>query len=163
MTRKLLTIEQTLTMLIETPSQIAALCTGLTPAQLRMPPDQDEWSATEVLAHLRSCSDVWGNCIATILAEDTPTLRAVDPRTWAKRTDYPKLEFEPSFRAFISQRAKLLAVLEPLPPEDWSRAAAVTGAGKVLERTALFYAQWLARHERTHLKQFKHIVNTVQR
>jgi len=46
-----------------------------------------------------------------------------------------------------------------LPPEGWSRAATVTGAGKVLERTVLFYAQWLARHERQHVKQVERIVN----
>ena len=51
--------------------------------------------------------------------------------------------------------------LEPLPREGWSRAATVTGAGKVLERTVLFYAQWLARHERTHVKQVARIVNTM--
>jgi hypothetical protein len=161
-TGKSLTIEQTLTLLAETPRRIAVLTAGLAPAQLRTPPKQDEWSATEVLAHLRSCSDVWGNCIATILAEDTPTLRAVDPRTWTRKTDYPELEFEPSFRAFTTQRAELLAVLKPLPPEAWSRGAIVTGAGKPLGRTVLFYAQWLARHERTHYKQIEHIIQTVQ-
>jgi hypothetical protein len=56
-------------------------------------------------------------------------------------------------RSFAMQRADLLAVLSPLPHEGWSRAATVTGAGKVLERTVLFYAQWLARHERQHVKQ----------
>ncbi len=96
-----------------------------------------------------------------MIAEDTPTLRAVNPRTWIKKTDYPELEFRPSLRSFTTQRADLLAVLEPLPHEGWSRAATVTGAGKVLERTVLFYAQWLARHERQHVKQVERIVNTM--
>ena len=61
-----------------------------------------------------------GDCIATILAEDRPTIRAVNPRTWIKKTDYPNLEFRPSLRAFTTQRADLLAVLKALPPEGWS-------------------------------------------
>ncbi len=97
----------------------------------------------------------------TMLAEDRPTLRAVNPTTWIKRTDYPDLEFEPSFDAFAAQRADLLAVLELLPPEAWSRAATVTGAGRVLERTVLFYARWLAGHERPHVKQVERIVTTM--
>src|SRR5205814_6146690 len=100
-----------------------------------------------------ACADVWGNCIVAMIAEDTTTLRAVNPRTWIKKTDYLELEFRPSLRSFAMQRADLLAVLEPLPPEGWSRAATVTGAGKVLERTVLSYAQWLARHEQPHIKQ----------
>jgi hypothetical protein len=155
-----LTTEQVLSLLAATPQRIAALTAGLPPAQLRTTPNHDEWSANEVLAHLRACADVWGNCIAAMLAEDTPTLRAVNPRTWIKQTDYREMEFRPSLRAFATQRAELLAVLEPLPREGWSRAATVTGAGRVLERTVLFYAQWLARHERPHVKQIARIVAT---
>ena len=158
-----LTIEQVLTLLAETPPRIAALTADLSPEELHTRPNHDGWSANDVLAHLRACADVWGNCIMAMIAEDTPTLRAVNPRTWIKKTDYLERAFRPSLRSFATQRADLLAVLEPLPPEGWSRAATVTGAGKVLERTVLFYAQWLARHERQHVKQVERIVNTMHR
>jgi hypothetical protein len=154
--------EQVLTLLAATPPRIAALTADLTSAQLHTPPNQDGWSANDVLAHLRACADVWGNCIAAMIAEDTPALRAVNPRTWIKKTDYLELDFRPSLRSFATQRADLLAVLSPLPPEGWSRAATVTGAGKVLERTVLFYAQRLADHERQHVKQVERIVNTLR-
>jgi hypothetical protein len=157
---KSLTTEQVLTLLAATPPRLTALTAGLAPAQLHTTPNHDGWSANDVLAHLRACADVWGNCIVTMIAEDMPTLRAVNPRTWIKKTDYLELEFRPSLRSFATQRADLLAVLSPLPIDAWSRAATVTGAGKVLERTVLFYAQWLARHERPHVKQIERIVNT---
>jgi hypothetical protein len=157
-----LTIEQVLTMLAGAPPRIAALTAGLAPAQLRTPPTPEEWSANDVLAHMRACADVWGGCIAAMIAEDAPTLRAVNPRTWITRTDYLEQEFAPSSRAYARQRAELLAVLEPLPPEGWARAATVTGAGKVLERTVFFYAQWLARHERPHLKQIARIAGAIR-
>ena len=157
-----LTIEQVLTLLTETPPRLAALTAGLSPAQLHTAPNHDAWSANDVLAHLRACADVWGGCVLTLIAEDTPTLRAVNPLTWIKKTDYLELEFRPSLRSFTTQRAELLAVLEPLPREAWSRAATVTGAGRVLERTALFYAQWMAGHERSHVKQVGRIVNEMR-
>jgi len=157
-----LTSEQVLTVLAETPPRIATLTAGLAPAQLHTTPNHDEWSANDVLAHLRACADVWGNCIVAMIAEDTPTLRAVNPTTWIKKTDYLELAFRPSLRSFATQRADLLAVLEPLAPEGWSRVATVTGAGKVLERTVLFYARWLAGHERQHRKQFERLVNTMR-
>src|SRR5712692_6481387 len=158
-----LTTEQVLTLLAETPPRIAALTAGLVPAQLHTTPTPDGWSANDVLAHLRACADVWGNCIVAMIAQDTPTLRAVNPRTWIKKTDYLELEFRPSLRSFATQRADLLAVLEPLPPAGWSRSATVTGAGKVLERTVLSYAQWLARHERPHVKQVERLVTRMHR
>ncbi|MEK6207396.1 MAG: DinB family protein [Chloroflexota bacterium] len=155
-----LTTEQVLTLLEATPSRIAALTAGLAPARLRKANQRDEWSANDVLAHLRACADMWGNCIVATIAEDKPTLRAVNPRTWIKQTNYLELEFRPSFRSFAKQRADLLAVLKPLPAKGWSRSATVTGAGAVLQRTVLFYAQWLARHERSHIKQIDRIVKT---
>jgi hypothetical protein len=151
-----------LTLLAETPSRLEATTAGLTPAQLRTAPTDDEWSANDVLAHLRACADVWGGCIATIIAEEQPTLRAVNPRTWIEQTAYRELEFRPSLRTFTTQRAELLAVLDLLPPAGWSRAATVTGAGKALERTVLSYARWLAEHERPHVKQIGRIAATMQ-
>jgi hypothetical protein len=158
-----LPIEQVLTLLAETPSHITEFTVGLTQDQLHAAPSPGEWSVIEVLAHLRSCADVWGDCIAAILTEDRPTVRAINPRTWVKSTNYPELEFHPSFQVFTKQREELLAVLESLAPEDWLRGATVTGAGKPLERTVQFYAQWLAKHERSHLKQFKRIQNMMRK
>ena len=157
-----LTIEQVLTRLAAAPPRIAELTDGLSPAQLRAVPNDGGWSANDILSHLRSCSDVWGSYIATILAEDRPTIKAVNPTTWIKRTDYPQLEFRPSLRSYTTQRADLLAVLQPLPPEVWSRGATVTGAGRPRERTVFSYAQWLVNHERSHFKQLERIANTMR-
>ncbi len=152
-----LTIEQILTMLAAAPSRLAELTEGLPPAQLLAPPEPGEWSARDVLAHLRACSDMWGKYIAVILSEDRPTIKAVNPTTWIKQTNYREQEFKPSLQAFTTQRADLLAVLQPLAHAAWSRAATVTGAGKPRERTVYTYAQWLANHEQSHLKQIERI------
>jgi len=160
--RKSLTIEQVLTLLAAAPTRLIAMTSGLAPTQLRSSPTSDEWAANDVLAHLRACGDVWGNSIATIIAEERPTIRAVNPRAWITRTNYLDLDFQPSLRAFAAQRAELLAVMEPLPPEGWSRTATVTGAGRPLTLTVLTYAQRLAIHERPHLKQIERIANTIQ-
>jgi len=155
----LLTIEQVLTQLEEQPETIAVFAAGLSQARLHSPPSEGNWSVNDVLAHLRSCADMWGKYIETIVAEDRPTFRAMNPTTWIKSTNYPELDFAPSFRAFAKQRAELLALLRPLPKTAWSRSATVTGAGRPRERTVLEYARWLANHERTHLKQIARIVS----
>ncbi len=158
-----LTIEKVLALLAENPTRIANLTAALDPAQLRTRPTPDEWSANDILAHLRCCADMWGECIATILTKDKPTIRAINPTTWITKTDYPALEFEPSFQAFTKQRRALLGVLKQLPPEAWSRTATVTGAGKHLERSVHFYAQWLATHERSHVKPMERVVTSVRK
>jgi hypothetical protein len=160
--RRSFSIEEALNLLAETPTHIATLTEGLTPAQLRIAPSAEEWSANDVLAHLRSCADMWGGYMMTILAEDKPTIRAINPRAWIEWTDYPDLEFQPSLRAFTAQRAELLAILEPLAPEGWARIATVTGAGSPWERNVLDYAQRLARHEQPHVKQIERIARSMR-
>ena len=163
MTNKYLPIDQILTILKETPPRLAKITAGLTSAQLHTAPSVGEWSASEVLAHLRACNEVWGGYyIMTILAQDMPTIKAVNPRTWIKNTDYLEQEFQPSLRAFTKQRRKLLAALEPLSPRDWTRTNTLIGAGKPLQQTLISHADGLARHERAHLRQIERIVNAMQ-
>lgn len=148
-----LSIEEILTRLRDAPPQIAALADASPAEELSRAPAAGEWSAVEVLAHLRACADVWGGCIATILAEDHPTIRAIDPCTWIRRTDYNALEFQPSLDAFTRQRDELLAVLDGLPADGWLRSATLAGSGRPIERTVQSFAGRLARHERPHIRQ----------
>lgn len=157
-----MTIEQILALLAEAAPRITALTADLTPEQLRSAPATDMWSANDILAHLRACADVWGGYIARILAEDVPAIRYVSPRTWIKRTDYLFQEFRPALRAFSTQRSELLAMLEPLPRDAWSRAATVTKSGSVREQTVVSFAEQLASHEQAHLEQIEGIVRTMQ-
>jgi hypothetical protein len=147
------TPEQVLTVLTQTPRRLAVLTRAVDPGRLDRRPSPEAWSAAEVLAHLRSCADVWGECIARILAQDRPTIRAVNPRTYLASTDYASAAFDVHLMAFTRQRAELLDLLHELPPEAWRRSAVVTGAGRPLERTVLSYATWLASHERPHVRQ----------
>src|SRR4051812_23142622 len=117
-----LSIEQVLTMLAGAPPRIAELTAGLTATQLQARPDSETWSVNEVLAHLRSCADMWGGSMTIILTEDEPTLRAINPRTWIKQTNYLDLDFQTSLQTFTEQRAELIALLESLPADGWSRS-----------------------------------------
>jgi hypothetical protein len=97
--------------LTATPALIRDLTTGATESVLHSRPTKDDWSANEVLAHLRACADVWGGCIEALLAEETPTIRAVNPRAWIDKTGYLDQPFDRSLRAFTSQRKRLVKAL----------------------------------------------------
>lgn len=158
-----LTPEQILALLAATPKNIGTLTVGLTSTQLHSSLSPDEWSANDVLAHLRSCADVWGNYIKMIITQDRPAFRAVSPRTWIKKTDYRSQAFQPSLQAFITQRLELLASLESLPFAGWSRAAMVTMVGRVLERTVSDYAERMIQHEGPHIQQIEQTVNAIRK
>lgn len=138
-------------MLAEHPKRIAVATKHVSPRRLDRERILGEWTAVDVLAHLRACSDARGDVIPLILDGRHPTLRAVDPRKLIDETDYRDLDFATSFRAFARQRARLVTLLRSIPQTAWSRSSRFTGFGTPRERSVLFYAQWVARHERAHV------------
>ena len=148
--RRTLSDEQVRTLLAATPGRLKVVSVGVSKQLLRTSSAEGGWSANDVLAHLRSCADVWGASIDRLVAEDSPTIRAVNPTTWIAGTDYPAWEFADALQAFTTERTRLLNVLGEA---DWSRAGTFTGAGRPLTRTVGSFAERLARHERPHVKQ----------
>jgi len=156
-----LTIEEIMAILRTTVPALGELTGGVAARRLQTPPDEG-WSVNDVLAHLRACHDVLGGSMLRILREDHPAWKGMNPRTWIKHTDYPEWKFGPAFEAFRTQRAELLVVLEPLPHAAWERTATVTGmVGDVYERSARYYGDWMARHERGHVKHIDRILKAV--
>ena len=154
--------EEILSRLEAGPPRIASLTVGLSEAQLHAPPSEGEWSVSDVLAHLRSCNDVWGGYIQRMVAEDRPTLRIISPRNYIRRTDYPALDFAPSLEAFTKARAELMTLLRSLPPEAWQRDCIATGAGRPNNRTVHSEGDALARHERPHIRQIEAAVRVLR-
>ena len=158
-----MTPAEVLDSLREQPAQIAFLTADLSAEQLRSAPEPGSWSAVEVLAHLRSCNDVWGEYLVRTLNEDRPRIRAVDPRVWVRQAGYLDQDFAPLLAAYRQQRMDLLDVLEVLPKEAWSRSAIVVGAaGRKVERSVMAHAALIARHERTHLRQIRRLVRAIR-
>jgi hypothetical protein len=120
------------------------------------------WSVNDQLAHLRACHDVLGGNMLRIVREDHPAWKGMSPRTWQNKTDYFEWQFRPAFEVFSAQRAELLEVLEPLPAEAWERTATVTGGiGELYEYSVLYYGDWMARHERSHLRHMARILKEL--
>src|SRR5215216_2050961 len=109
------------------------------------------WSANDILAHLRSCTDLWTHSIYAMLAEDEPEFSDVNERKWAKVTHYSELPFEESLQAFSLQRKNLLRVLQALPFEAWERSAIIFGR----KHTVFMQARRMAKHETEHIQQLE--------
>jgi hypothetical protein len=97
-----------------------------------------------------------------IVLEDHPSWRARGPRSRRGETDYFESDFGPALEVFRTQRAELLAVIEPLPAAAWERTATVLAPPNVTyEYSVLYYGDWIARHERSHLKHMAKIIREL--
>jgi hypothetical protein len=59
-------IDKTLLLLCVIPRHLADISIGLDETRLRFTPDPKPWSASDILAHLQACSEVWTFSIAAI-------------------------------------------------------------------------------------------------
>jgi hypothetical protein len=143
--------EGVLSLLAETPRRIAAAAAGHSAAELALPLATGEWSAVQILAHLRGCADVWPATIYAMLRADNPVLPLHAPREWARKKGYARLDFYRSFQVFIQEREELLRVLTGLPPASWLRGAQIGGR----RHTVFSQARRLALHEEVHCAQFE--------
>lgn len=147
-------IDKFLKILTETPRRFAQAARGLDETRLQSRPDNSSWSANDILAHLRSCADVWGNSIEAMLAEENPVLPDIHPRKWLKGTNYPGLPFHESFQAYIQQREKLLFTLLKLCVEQWSRAGVIGNR----KHTIFSQTRRMAKHEQEHVGQIEELL-----
>ena len=80
-----------------------------------------EWSAAQILAHLRASDDILVHRLHAILTRDNPVLPAYDERRWAEIAGYPQADFELSLKVFTLRRAELVTMLRTITIEDWQR------------------------------------------
>ena len=163
MPRERLEIGEILGQLAATPEQIALLVESLDREMTTAAPDENAWSANDVLAHLRACADVWGDSIATMLAGDQPRIKAINPRSLFDRTGYRELTFAESLQAFAHQRVELLGTLNALPESGWAASAVFYGMGSPVERSVLSQSERMVLHERAHIDQIRRAIAILQR
>jgi uncharacterized damage-inducible protein DinB len=144
-------IEKYLAIISQMPHQIAQAVQDVDEARLQCKADRKSWSVNDILAHLRSCADLWTHSMYAMLAASEPVFSDVDERKWAKVTRYAELPFHDSLRAYSLQRENLVRVLRALRFESWECSAIL------FERKHTVFTQTrrLAKHEQEHVKQIE--------
>jgi len=126
---------------------------GTPPAsKLGSVPAEGEWSAAEILAHLRASDDILAYRAYMMLARDHPPLPAFDERRWADIASYGRLDVHDSLRTYSLRRQELVNMLSELPPEAWTRTGEHEGRGPV---TLLDVMVQLVEHEEVHCVQLE--------
>ena len=143
--------------LASVPKQIAGLAAGCDETRLTFRADAKTWSASDVLAHLRSCAEVRGKWFAAILDRDHPTVRAVSPRSAFRK--YVDRDFAVSLKEFTDERVALVKRLRGLDDAGWQRGLTFTGASpRSTEMNLAQCATSMVLHERVHIEQIRELL-----
>jgi len=145
--------------LTHAPLRVETATRGLQTTQLYLRSDAEPWSVSDILAHLRACSDVWGNSIIAMITRDNPTLRYVSPRSWMNKPKYLEQAFDVALVSFTQERQKLVKALADLDEAGWLRHATFTGVSdRQRDQTVVSYSDRIVSHEQPHLDQIESLL-----
>lgn len=152
-------IGRILGLLKEGPLRIGKAISKVQAERLHVRTDEEPWSVSDILAHLRACSDVWGETIMTILTEDNPTQRYKSPRAFMKRPKYLDKEFAIALASYTQERQKLVKVLTNLDGVGWARPGTYTGTTpRHRNQTVWSLTNRIVGHEQPHLEQIESLL-----
>lgn len=141
--------------LASTPSVLASLIDGVSPATLRRQPAPGKWSVGEILAHLADTEMVMGYRVRRILETDGASLDAFDQNRWAAIGRYGEQAPADSLERLRTQRLANVALLESLTPSQWAQAGLHPERGR--EPITRIRQLW-AGHDLNHTLQVERIV-----
>lgn len=133
------------------PAAAAALAQPLSLESWAQRPTAEEWSLTEILAHLRDVDqDVNLPRFQKLAAENNPFLPGVDTDSWAEQRGYRQQNGPECLRQFVQARIQLIQHLTSLPAEAWQQTArhAIFGPTSLQE-----LVRFIITHDRSHLQQ----------
>jgi uncharacterized damage-inducible protein DinB len=143
-------VEQRLARAARAADDVAAAIRGRSDAALSKRPDARNWSAKEVVCHLRDVEEMVATRFELVMANAEPRLTGVDPDRWAAERQYLRCDTNEALAAFRKRREENLAFLRGLAPDDWRRAGVHAVRGRF---TVDDFVTLMAWHDDNHLDQ----------
>ena len=149
-------VSRILELLKQGPLRIGKAIRSVQTERLCVRTDQEPWSIGDILVHLRACSDVWGETIRAMLAEDNPIQRYKSPRAFMNRPKYQDQEFATALESYTQERQNLVKVLTNLDDAGWARPGTYTGTTpRHRNQTVWSLTNRIVNHEQPHLEQIE--------
>jgi len=136
------------------PELLAVVMTGVFGEEEDFLTAPGKWSIRQIIAHLADTEIVLAHRFRQVIAEDSPTLVAIQQEAWAANLDYARRKPKQSLETLRRTRVENHELLKDLPAASYERAGNHTERG----RTTL--AQLLedyCAHTESHARQIGEI------
>ncbi|HEX6774252.1 MAG TPA: DinB family protein [Methylomirabilota bacterium] len=146
------TLDEQLARMERTVNDYAAVVKNASDAQLTKRPDPTNWSAKEVICHVRDIEESFMMRFLSIMAMDDPKFLPVEPDRWAVERQYQRNDVPEALAALKTRREETLRFLRGLKPEQWERGGIHATRGRM---TIKDFVELMAWHDDNHLDQLK--------
>jgi len=147
---------------LSTPSALTAMLRGISatvdsllrellPEVWLHRPQDDAWSLTEVICHLRDVErEINIPRLHQVLAEDNPFITGIDSDPWAKQRNYQQQNGPQALGDYLSARIETINIIDSFATKDWQRQVQHTILGPTQLQEIISI---IAQHDRLHLRQ----------
>jgi uncharacterized damage-inducible protein DinB len=146
------TLEEQMARMERTANDLAAAIKGAPDAKLSKRPDEKNWSAKEIICHLRDTEEAFMIRFQSVMAMDEPKFLPVDPDRLAIDRQYQRNDAEEALSTFKKRRDESLAFLRGLKPPQWERGGIHPVRGRMTVKDFVGLMAW---HDDNHLDQLK--------
>ena len=150
--RMKLPVAENLERMGRTADELAAALEGRSDGALSRRPDAKNWSAKEIVCHLRDAEEYFALRLWMMQALQDPPFPVPEQDRWVEDRQYARQDAVAALAAFRRRRQETLAVFDGLPAGGLAR----TGISKALGHlTTADHAAILAWHDDNHLDQLR--------
>jgi hypothetical protein len=143
-----------------TAKKLEGLIKGVLTSKLRKRPAADQWSVSEIVAHLGDAEIVIGFRMRLILGAPGTPIAAYDQDSWVTSGHYEKRDPRKSVEQFRVVREANLALLKSLTPEQWKDYGMHSERG---QETIEHIVRMTAGHDVNHIRQIERILPAKQK
>ena len=126
--------------------------TAVDDALLSRRPDGTNWSAREVICHVRDIEESFMARLQIIMLMNEPKFLPVEPDRWAEERQYQRNDAMEALQAFRMRRDESLKFLRGLKVEQWERGGIHATRGHMSIKDFVGLMAW---HDDNHLDQLK--------
>ena len=149
---RMASLEEQLARMERTAEDFAAAVKGVSDAALTRRPDEKNWSAKEVICHVRDTEESFMMRFQTIMEMDEPKFTPAEPDRWASERQYQRNDAAEALQAFRVRRDESLRFLRGLRAEHWDRGGVHATRGRMSLKDFVGLMAW---HDDNHLDQLK--------
>ena len=146
------TLEEQMARMDRTGAEFRAAIEGVPDHLLAKRPDDKNWSALEVLCHVRDTEESFMARFQIIMAMDEPKFMPAEPDRWASDRQYLRNDPREALEAFAVRREESMRFLRALRPEHMERGGLHPTRGRM---TIADFVGLIAGHDDNHLEQLK--------
>jgi uncharacterized damage-inducible protein DinB len=145
-------LEEQMARMERTADDFSAAIAGLSDAALGARPDPTNWSAKEVICHIRDIEESFMARFQALMVMDEPTFLPVEPDRWAADRQYARHDAALALQAFQMRRDETLKYLRGLGATQWERGGIHATRGRMTVKDFVALMAW---HDDNHLDQLK--------